>query len=253
MGAKPTKNNRRSPGVASRKSELSESEYRFDRLAEEDYDDCFRYEIQRANVPRLRTKLQRELATIPANVAMPIEPEEVEGSLFARKHDLEEQLEMLKEYQRPWLELDAKGKAPFKTAKKPIVSRICEPVLALDRLDLVGRAFLMLAESGEVEKLTLVIDWTEPDTALTKSFSRLLGRMRKHRGKAAHLLQRRGRPSSPIENKLFALAVWRCSQHGMTYEKTWEFLVPVSKKMNIAASNKRILWQFSKMLKQLLG
>jgi hypothetical protein len=255
MAVKPIKNARRSLGVAGRKPKLPESEYRFECLDEDDYEDCFRYEITRINAPRLRTKLQTELTSIPADVVMPIEPEDVEGSPCARKHDLQERLEMLTMDQRPWLELDDEEKARFKASKRPTANRNWEPVQAFDRLDVIGRASLTVAKSGEVGKITLVIDWTEPDTQLAESFPRLVKWMRKHRGKAALVPQRRGRKSKgkTIQDKLFALAVWRCSQHGMTYARIWDFLSPLRKKLWVADRNKRTLGQYSKMIERFLA
>ncbi len=253
MAVKPTKNCRQSRGAPCRKSGLPESDYRFDRLAEDEYEDCFRYEIQRTMAPIRRRILQKELANIPTDVAMPPEPDEAEVSLAARRFDLEEQLDFLNAYRRPWLELRDKDKAQFKGTRKPAVDRLCEPVQTFDRLDLVGRVFLRLAEKGEVEKVTLVIDWTRPDTELADSFTRLLSWMRRHRGKDKLLPQRRGRKSKTIEERLFGLAVWRCRQHDMTYDRIWDFLVDVRKKMGIGHRNKGTLSRFSKMIEQIIG
>ena len=105
---KRARSSQRSFVVACRKLELPETEYRFDRLTEDEYEDCFRYELLRINVPRLRIKLRQELSSIPADVEMPPEPDEVWASSLVRKTELEDQLEMLSmygPYERPCLEL----------------------------------------------------------------------------------------------------------------------------------------------------
>jgi hypothetical protein len=267
MLEKPNRSNRgsgKSLGVARQTSKPPEFEYRFDLLDEDEYKDCFRYEIQRYSLPRLRAGIQKELASIPADTEMPVEPDDVEGSVFARKRDLEEELVELKEYERPWLELRKTELPPHLTSSKkwlaqynlPIKKRIAkdtyQPVQLLSRLDPFSRARLFVADS-RFQKLEIFIDWTKPDTQLAASFSRLVKGMRKQCGKAQFKKEKRGRPKAPVEDDLFALAVWRCSSCGMTHAEIWDCLVELRSKWQIAKDKKRQLGALSRRIERLIS
>jgi hypothetical protein len=249
-----------------------EVEYRFDQLDEDEYEDCFRYEIQRYQIPSLRAKFHAELAALPLNVEMPTELDDFEGSHIARKLDLQGRLSELKEYESPWLQLREGGIPPFlrgaglKTSELSELLRVRgiapklrsgkratrQPVQLINEIDPLTRCGL-LVEEPHIEKLQIVIDWTKSPTSLAESFLLLVKRMRKQRGRARLRKERRGRPRSSIENDLFALAVWRCSKCEMTHSKIWDFLEPLRKKWQIAWDRKRQLGFLSRRIEGLVS
>ena len=157
MIAKPNKNKRPKLFDAPHpKPELNESEYRFDRLDETEYEDCFRYEIHRCRLPLLRASIQEELASIAADAKMPVEPEDFEGIAIARKPELEGQLEELKEYELPWLELRRAGIPPFLRGGKRLPKPALESVQVIGRINAFTRAQLLI-DDRTVEKLQIVI------------------------------------------------------------------------------------------------
>ena len=265
MAIKATKKYRSQPNPAVRREHTPpEAEYRFDRLGKEEYEDCFRYEIQRYRIPLDSARIEKELASIPTDAEMPMEPGEAPANLCTRKQELEEQFAELKDYERPWLGLREMGIPPRLSSsqrwlvrydlpsKRRTAKYTYEPVQVLSELDVLTRARLLLADS-KVEKLEIFIDWTKPDTRLAESFLRLVKRMCKRGGRAGFKEEKRGRPKSPIELQLFALAVWRCSKCTMTHAKIWDFLVPLRKKWQIALSNKRQLGEFSRHIERLIS
>jgi hypothetical protein len=227
------------------KPKLDENEYRFDRVIPEEYEDCFLYELQRCRLPRLRVSIMEEAQELD-------ETGESAESTFARKLDLQAQLDVLKHYARPWLMLSKAEKTAI-NGKSPQGAAIesCQPVQLISELRGVDRV-LLLGNSGRYEKLEIVVDWAEADTQLADSFLRLVKWMRKRRGKSAFLVEARGHRPWPIEVKLFSLAVWRCYQAGMSYSKIWNLLSALRGKVALGSRNKRMLSMYSRYIGRLV-
>jgi len=257
MAKKRIGSNRGSEGsldLAHQASKPPEVEYRFDRLEKEnEYEDCFWHEVQRYKVPRLRARIQEELSRL-ADAAG--EPDDPDCSVRKRMQDLAERLEWLgpEEAKRPWLELSQEERDAIMTEKTQlgVRKRGSEPVQLWSNLDVVGRTWLRLSQAGEVEKLEIMVDWSQLDEELTKSFSRLLRWMRTHRGKDRFKVEKsRGPKHWPINHRLFGLAVWRCRQSGMTDDDIWKSLGSLGRKMSV--TKKRRLDELSRLVERLIG
>jgi hypothetical protein len=89
MATKATKKHRGKSIQAERqKPTPPKTEYRFDRLDADEYEDCFRYEIQRYRIPQDRAQIQEELASLPADAEGPVGPDEATASDYAGKQEL---------------------------------------------------------------------------------------------------------------------------------------------------------------------
>ncbi|HEV2208576.1 MAG TPA: hypothetical protein VG167_07355 [Verrucomicrobiae bacterium] len=177
-------------------------------------------------------------------------PDDPEDSVYTQRRELQDQLDWLEaeRYERPWLALS-------KVKREKIMARTgrarSEPVQLSRELNWANRLLLKFG-NPDFESVEVTINWREPDERLVDSFRTLLRRMREDYGKAAFKVeQARGPKKWPIRHRLFALAVWRCRQCGMTHKQIWEWLEPVRKKLGF--SNQRRLGDLTHRIERLIA